>query len=89
MFTVVCGAIITGVVYYLSGYRKEKINKTILKTALNNVDRLLKENITNVALKLYNDALKVISDKKEPEIYGRVKNNEGICYRDYILSKPK
>jgi len=75
------GAVLAGIIlYYLFEHRKQKISKTILMTFINNADKLLGKNMTQDALKIYKDMLKVVSGKKEPGVYGHIKNNEGICY---------
>ena len=75
------GAIIAGLVlYYLFEYRKEKILKSTRMTIITNADSLLKKNMIRDALKIYAEMLKIISERKDPEDYAHLKNNEGICH---------
>ncbi len=61
------------------------ITKNILITLIRKADKLLKNGENEDALLLYGDALKRITEKDEPFLYGHVKNNVGICY--YNLAK--
>jgi len=75
------GAIIAGLVlYYLFEYRKEKILKMTRRTIIANADGLLEKNMIEDALKIYVEMSKIISEGKDPDDYGHIKNNEGICY---------
>src|SRR4030067_1083818 len=41
------------------------------------------------ALIIYNEVSKSISEKKEAELYGRVKNKQGVCYSELALISNK
>jgi len=84
------GAVLAGIIlHYLFQYRKEKKSKTILTASMNNADRLLEKNMTEDALAIYNDMLKAVSEKKDPEVYSRINNNQGICYYNLAMISNK
>ena len=81
----ISGAILS----FLLRYRKDKIAKNILTTSINNADIFLEKNMTEDALAIYNNLLKVISEKKYPKIYAHIKNSEGICYYNLAIISNK
>ena len=84
------GAILAGIVlYYYFEHREQKSFITIVKTSVNNADQLLGKNMVNEALVIYVEMSKTVSEKKEPKMYGHIKNNEGICYRKLAIVSNK
>ncbi len=82
------GAILSGVVlYYSFEYREQKAVEAIVMTSINNADSLLEKNMNEEALAIYNDALKVVSSKKDA--YGHINNSRGICYYNLAIVKDK
>lgn len=79
------GAVLAGIIlYYSIEYRKGKNLKNIRMNLINNADVLLERNMPEDALKIYTDLLSLVYEKKDTEVYGHIKNKEGICY--YNLS---
>jgi tetratricopeptide (TPR) repeat protein len=77
---VLTGIIVGILLYYLFEYRKQQSDMSIIETSVNNADELLEKNMAKEALTIYTKNLKLVSEKNEPEMYGHIKNNEGICY---------
>ncbi len=73
----IIGVIIAGFVgYYLFQHKKEDTYVNLI----NDADALLEKNMPEDALTIYNDVLKIVSVDKDPDVYARIRNNEGVCY---------
>jgi tetratricopeptide (TPR) repeat protein len=66
--------------YYLFGRRERRRFISILESSLNNAEQLLEKNMGKEALNIYIEMLKKVSKKREPVLYGNIKDKEGICY---------
>lgn len=91
LVTILGGMVVGSVLWYFFQYKPEKTAKTALIAYINNADELLKKNMTDDALARYQNVLKTPSVRKYPEIYARIKNNEGTCYfkLSYVGDKEK
>jgi tetratricopeptide (TPR) repeat protein len=80
-------AVIVGgiILHYTFEYPKQKALEAVVKTSINNADSLLDNNMTEEALTIYNDLLKVALSKKE--VYGYINNQRGICYYNLAMLK--
>lgn len=66
--------------WYLSERPKEKKAGVVFNARIENAEGLLEKNMPKDALKECNDLLEEVSVVEYPEIYARIKRNEGLCY---------
>jgi len=90
LWFVVTGAIIGAFLAILAYnhffiYKERQLYKMIIETSVDSADRLLGKGMTEEALTIYDSVLKILSEKKEPELYSHIKNQEGICYENLAI----
>ena len=89
LVAVLVGIGVEVLIHYLFERRKKRTHKTIFDNSINKADKLLKNNLPQEALTIYNDLLKSVSHKEYPEIYGIIKNSEGECYLAFANLRDK
>src|SRR3990172_445797 len=90
---IIAGIIVTVVggtiLYYLFEYREKKESTNAHINLVNNADMFLAKNMSNDALSIYIELLKIVSNKREAKLYAHIKSNEGICYFNLATIKNK
>ena len=72
--------------YFLFDHKLEKKRETIVITSINSADKLLEGGMFEDAMAIYNGVLKKISIKDQPQLYGHVKAQQGLCYHKISAS---
>ena len=78
----IAGLLAGVVLFYLSVSRSTRITRTNPMSHVNNADQLLRSDEVDDALLKYEEVLREVSEAKYPDIYARIKHDQGICYTE-------
>ena len=84
-FTVLTGLLIGFIVITVTQCQNFEQRKGIVINLLSEADRYAVNGMYQEAVDMYNELLRQVSDTRQPETYGAIKNNLGVCYYNLYL----